>query len=184
MENITGNKELSEIILYVMSGKNYAQEIAKDNKELPSTIVRRLQKLEKYKLLKSEKEKLLNKTKYSINWSELSKLFAKFHFQGNDHYQKMLGELFEDERFIALFVAFVKKYLEFSNSKKIALEKVFDKFVSDFPQSRYKNQIDKIEDKKFRDNLNAFLYDCEDFNQKASFANSMDDVLKQIIHKN
>jgi len=188
MENLIENKELSECMIYVMFGKNYAQIISKESKVLPSTIVRRLQKLEKYRLLKSKKEKLLNRTRYEINWSELSGLFCKFHPMGKGISKKITKELFQDERFIEIFKAFAIQDVLFIGNKKISLEKVFDDFVNNLPKSHDKDRIKdlrknvkEMKDKIFLTNLKEFIEWCEYYNREASPIFSMNHVIRKII---
>jgi hypothetical protein len=68
----------SQIIFLVASGCNYAQEIAKQRKAQPSPTVKQLKDLQKLKFLRSEKEKLLNKTTYVVNWEKINEEFVNY----------------------------------------------------------------------------------------------------------
>jgi hypothetical protein len=65
----------SQTIFLIASGKNYAQIISQERKIAPSPAVKQLKQLEKAGFIVSKKEKLLNKTIYSVNWSRIVKAF-------------------------------------------------------------------------------------------------------------
>jgi len=75
----------SNIIFLVAGGDNYAQIIAEKRGNEPSPTVKQLKFLEKEKYLKSEKEKLLNKTIYFINWQKILDDFLKYVNQNVDY---------------------------------------------------------------------------------------------------
>lgn len=77
---VVNNIIYSNLIFFVASGKNYALSIAKvRNKKDSSPTAKQLKQLEERGFLKSRKEKLLNKTIYSINWSRIIEEFKKFY---------------------------------------------------------------------------------------------------------
>lgn len=67
----------SQTIFLIASGKNYAQIISQERKIAPSPAVKQLKQLEKAGFIVSKKEKLLNKTIYSVNWSRIVKAFIE-----------------------------------------------------------------------------------------------------------
>jgi len=62
------NPIYAELFLLILWGINYAQALSKQTNKSPSIIIRQLHALEKEKLIKKEKQALLNKTIYCINW--------------------------------------------------------------------------------------------------------------------
>jgi len=178
MKGVLDSRVLSEIIYSILEGKNYAQEIATELKKSPSTLVRQLQKLEKNKILISEKEKLLNRTRYKLNWENLGELFAKHHFLGMEHEQKELTKLFQQELFVKMFTDYIL------NLKiKMKLWKAFDYFIVALPQSNYNLWLKKIPDEKFRLDLQLFIDDCKDFDRKTYFATEIDDSVNSMLSK-
>jgi hypothetical protein len=68
----------SSIIFLIASGTNYPEAISKARKTNSSSTVKQLEALKNAKFLNEpKKEKLLNKTIYSVNWEKIIKEFIK-----------------------------------------------------------------------------------------------------------
>jgi hypothetical protein len=77
--NVIESVPYSELIFLIASGKNYALEIAEARgKKDSSPTAKQLKQIEKRGFLKSHKEKLLNKTIYSVNWEKIGEEFIEF----------------------------------------------------------------------------------------------------------
>ncbi len=93
--NVIDSVPYSELIFLVSSGVNYPLSIAEARgKKDSSPTAKQLNQLVDRGFLKSNKEKLLNKTIFSINWGKISREFFNHYFQT---YQKMMLEM--QERF-------------------------------------------------------------------------------------
>src|SRR3972149_1380562 len=69
----------SNIIFLIASGTNYPEAISKARKTDSSSTVKQLETLKKAKFLyEPKKEKLLNKTIYSVNWKKIIEEFVKY----------------------------------------------------------------------------------------------------------
>lgn len=120
MVTVKGRKEIrviesqpfSEILFIIASGKNYALSIADSRgKEDSSSTNKQLQELEERGFLKSNKEKLLNKTVYSINWNKI-----------NGEFCTVLSETIKDRIYIAeTFFPEHKEYIK--GLKEMELDK-------------------------------------------------------------
>jgi hypothetical protein len=76
---ITESLPFSEVILLVASDQNYPQKIAEIRKTKPSAIVKQLDILKRKKFLNNPvKEKLLNKTLYTVNFNKINEEFIEF----------------------------------------------------------------------------------------------------------
>lgn len=80
----------SQTIFLIASGKNYAQIISQERKIAPSPAVKQLKQLEKAGFIVSKKEKLLNKTIYSVNWSRIVKAFIELVEKRKKNYEPFL----------------------------------------------------------------------------------------------
>src|SRR4030042_5895830 len=69
----------SSIIFLIASGTNYPEAISKARKTNSSSTVKQLEALKNAKYLNEpKKEKLLNKTVYSVNWKKIIEEFVKY----------------------------------------------------------------------------------------------------------
>lgn len=87
----------SQTIFLIASGKNYAQIISQERKIAPSPAVKQLKQLEKAGFIVSKKEKLLNKTIYSVNWSRIVKAFMDYTIKRAENYSGFLDN-FADKK--------------------------------------------------------------------------------------
>lgn len=111
--NVLDSVPYSEIIFLIASGKNYALAIAEARgKKDSSPTAKQLNQLIKRGFLKSQKEKLLNKTLYSINWDKVAKEFFNHYFQT---YQKMMIEMQERINISISKVANIKGNIDLSD---------------------------------------------------------------------
>jgi len=88
--DVLHNPELARVFISIVKGINYPQRIAKNLNKTPATIVDQVQKLKREGLITSKKEKLLNKTRYSVNWDKIEEIFIKLY---NAKLQATLKEL-------------------------------------------------------------------------------------------
>ena len=89
----------SQLIFLIASGKNYALEIAKARgKEDSSPTAKQLDQLKKRGFLISKKERLLNKTIYSINWKKINQEFVDYVFNSFEKDVKDYKEISKKER--------------------------------------------------------------------------------------
>ena len=74
--NVIDSIPYSQLIFLVASGKSYALSIAEARGKTDSSpTAKQLKQLEARGFLKSQKEKLLNKTVYSVNWKKIIEEF-------------------------------------------------------------------------------------------------------------
>jgi hypothetical protein len=77
--NVIDSIPYSQLIFLVASGKSYALNIAEARGKTDSSpTAKQLKQLEARGFLKSQKEKLLNKTVYSVNWKKIIEEFIKY----------------------------------------------------------------------------------------------------------
>ena len=77
--NVIDSIPYSQLIFLVASGKSYALTIAEARgKKDSSPTAKQLKQLEARGFLKSQKEKLLNKTIYSVNWEKATNSFIDY----------------------------------------------------------------------------------------------------------
>lgn len=83
--NIITSVPFSQILFLISNKKNYAQIISKERKTDPSSTLKQLEKLRDQKfLLKPQKENLLWKTVYEINWEKIIIEFLRFLKKRNE----------------------------------------------------------------------------------------------------
>ncbi len=75
---ILDSKPLLRILLLISQGDNYGQRISIGLNSDPSLVVRNLKTLEKHKFLISQREKLLNKKIYSVDYSRIADEYIKY----------------------------------------------------------------------------------------------------------
>lgn len=77
--NVIDSIPYSQLIFLVASGKSYALSIAEARGKTDSSpTAKQLKQLEARGFLKSQKEKLLNKTVYSVNWEKATNSFIDY----------------------------------------------------------------------------------------------------------
>lgn len=89
----------SQLIFLIASGKSYALEIAKARgKKDSSPTAKQLDQLKKRGFLFPKKEKLLNKTLYSINWKKINQEFVDYVFNIFEKEVRDYKEVIKKER--------------------------------------------------------------------------------------
>lgn len=84
--SVSNSLPFSQIIFLIASGKDYALSIAEARgKKDSSPTAKQLKQLEERGFLKSEKEKLLNKTRYYIEWKKIIEEFIKYVNENIDY---------------------------------------------------------------------------------------------------
>lgn len=84
--NVIDSIPYSQLIFLVASGKSYALNIAEARGKTDSSpTAKQLKQLEARGFLKSQKEKLLNKTVYSVNWKRVIEEFIRYVNENIDY---------------------------------------------------------------------------------------------------
>jgi len=85
----------SQIVFLIASGINYPEAISKARQTDSSSTVKQLDTLRKSKFLQEpKKEKLLNKTVYSVNWNKISNNFIDYVF---NKFERSYNEIIRTE---------------------------------------------------------------------------------------
>ena len=153
------SKALCRLLLLVSRGINYAQAISKETGNKPSPIVKQLKILEKTGYLnKPKKEKLLNKSIYSVNYKKILDEFIEYYIGSLvTHYdnqefpviKKELSPKIEEIRKYLLsikdneiLISAIDELLSFSIKEKSSKEKLFfflSWYLEDLAEGKVKN---------------------------------------------
>ncbi len=127
--NVIDSVPYSELIFLVSSGVNYPLSIAEARgKKDSSPTAKQLNQLVDRGFLKSNKEKLLNKTIFSINWGKISREFFNHYFQT---YQKMMLEMQERFNIAISKVANIKEDIDLSDLNIVFKDKEEKEIIED-----------------------------------------------------
>jgi len=142
--DIEKSPELSRIIFCIAKGHNYARDIAKTLTKDSTTVVRQLQKLEKLRYISSKKEKILNKTIYSVNWKKIMSVYSvwlgkKFKLAAHE-YRKLKIDKYGDIPIGFLEEKNIPKLISESKHILLLLKEIFK------TQENYKYQSVLLED--------------------------------------
>jgi hypothetical protein len=170
--------ELSKIIFMIGKGVNYPQNISKELKKAPTTIITQLSKLEKekYVLRKDKlnpKEKLKNKTIYLVNYEMI--IIDFFNYLKSKNNKLNIEQSYYSNQYL---IKFFKELIKIS--KINTLEELFEKIRNISP---YDSFIDESEyttpkQKEFID----ILFLIEESNLDHEFIDKIVKILSDITH--
>ncbi|MBI4158890.1 hypothetical protein HY500_01375 [Candidatus Woesearchaeota archaeon] len=145
---IIESKALCRLLLLVSRGINYAQVISKETGNKPSPVVKQLKILEKTGYLnKPKKEKLLNKSVYSINYEKICDEFIEYYIRALvNHY----GDINNNQGFHSLKkmlhpkIEKIKKYFLSIKNNKILLDTLKKSLSSYEPNDTKKTTLERV----------------------------------------
>lgn len=94
----------SEIIFLISAGINYPEVISKARSRDTSSTVQQLKTLKEMKFLNEpKKEKMLNRTRYSVNWKKINQEFIDFMHSKSQKPEFKIPEKYADNKYLSLY---------------------------------------------------------------------------------
>jgi len=116
----------SQIIFLISSGINYPQAISKSRKTDPSATIKQITTLKKQGFLFSKKEKLLNKTIYSLNKEKISETFIQYMNDKKQNNGFNLSNKYSQNKYLGEYLKEI--FASYKEIKVTKIREIFETF--------------------------------------------------------